>query len=222
MKRQSFGLWSAFFLAALLLVGSALAAYQEVVPYLSGGRDAESKRQALSVAELPIGLSLQAQRLALDDCLQALTPLIGTSLSEENLRVADNCRAMAQDIVSQSPLFSYGWFILAMSFDAESQPDDFQKALAQSQVTTENQWAMASLRLWLGYQRWVQLTPDLREKLGHDIQVVATTNDGRTWLAARYQENEGFREDVISNLEKTSANTQRAFVRALSQSGVAQ
>ena len=221
MRRQSLGLWSAFFLAALLFIGSAAAAYQEILPYLVGGRDAESKRQALLIEPPPIGLSIQAQRLALDDCLQALSPLVGGPPSDDNARIAANCRVMAQDIVRQSPVFSYGWYVLALAYSIDGAYQDFQHALSQSQATTANQWAMASLRLWLGYQHWARLEPALRQQLGLDIQVLATTGDGRRWLAERYQKSEAFKEDVISNLEKTPANIQRAFLSALSQSGAA-
>lgn len=219
MNKQSLGLWGSFVLAVLLLVGSAAAGYQEILPYIVGGRDAESKKQFLWEAHPPIGLSIQAQRLALDDCSQAVSSLIGAEKAESDTRLIENCRWVAEDILGQSPLFSYAWYVLALTYSLDGASEEFQNALAKSQETTANQWAMASLRLWLGYQHWGGLGAPLQEQLGADIGVLATTGPGRTWLATRYRENDGFREDVVASLEKTSPDIQRAFVRALSSLG---
>ena len=216
MNKQSLGLWGSFVFAVFLLIGSAVASYQEILPYIVGGRDAESKKQYLSEVRPPIGLSIQAQRLALDDCSLAVSSLIGAEKTEAGTRLTENCRWVAQDIVDQSPVFSYAWYVLALTYSLDGVTDNFKNAIAKSQETTANQWAMASLRLWLGYQHWGDLGAPLQDQLSADIGVLATTGPGRTWLAQRYRENDAFREEVVSRLEKMPADIQRSFVRALS------
>jgi len=216
LNKQSLGLWGSFVLAVLLLIGSAAASYQEILPYIVGGRDPESKKQFMAEAGPPVGLSLQAQRLVLDDCYQAVSSLIGAEKTASGTQLAENCRQVAEDIIAQSPVFSYAWFALALTHSLDGVSDEFKTALAKSQETTANQWAMASLRLWLGYQHWADLGAPLQEQLGADIAVLATTGPGRNWLAQRYRENDAFREDVVASIEKTSPAIQRSFVRAIS------
>jgi hypothetical protein len=222
LSKQSLGLWLSFFLAILLFAGSASASYREVLPYFVGGSTAESKAAFLSARHPPVALSLQAQRLVLDDCSAALSALIGSGKDEQAAQIQGNCIWTAQDILDEAPIFSYAWYVLALAQSLDGPNEDFQNALSRSQATTANQWAMASLRLWLAFQHWKDLNPELREQMGADIAVLATNGAGRTWLAERYRADELFREAVIDNIETTPANIQRAFVRALSNLSTAQ
>ncbi|KQN74989.1 hypothetical protein [Devosia sp. Leaf64] len=213
------GLWSAAVVAAVLFFGSAAAAYRELVPYITGGSQAEVRLAFLASQPPDPGLSLQAQRLMLDDCVSTLFPLIKAPLGDQQVRAKDNCLILSKTLTEESPIFSYAWFALALAQVVDGQTSEFQHSLAQSQLTTANQWAMASLRLRLAYQYWSSLPLTLQEQLGADIIVLAYSNNGRQWLAQRYAADPAFAEDITANLEKAPPNLQRAFIRAVSTQG---
>lgn len=216
---RAWGLWLSLIVGLALFAGSATAAYRELVPYFAGGDNPQEKLAFLAVETPDPGLSLQAQRLVLDDCVSTLLPLVGTVLTEQAEKVRANCQALSEELVHEAPLFSYAWFSLAMTQAAVGPSADFQHSLAQSQLTTANQWAMASLRLALAYRFWNLLPTSLQDQLGADIIVLAHSGPGRQWLAQRYAENADFREDITASLEKAPPNLQRAFVRAVSSQG---
>ncbi|MDV3253196.1 hypothetical protein DevBK_17800 [Devosia sp. BK] len=216
---RAWGLWLSLIVAVALFAGSATAAYREIVPYFAGGDNAQEKLDFLATGAPDPGLSLQAQRLILDDCVATLLPLVGTALNEETEKVRVSCQSLAEGLLRDAPLFSYAWFGLAVTQAFDGASADFQHSLAQSQLTTANQWAMASLRLALAYPFWSTLPPELQSQLGADIVVLAHSGPGREWLAQRYAGNPDFREDITANLEKAPPNLQRAFVRAVSSQG---
>lgn len=217
---RAWGLWLSLIVAVALFAGSATAAYKEIVPYFAAGGNALEKLDFLAVGVPDSGLSLQAQRLILDDCVATLRPLIGTVLTDETKKVRENCQFLAEGLLRDAPLFSYAWFGLAVTQGLSGDSVEFQHSLAQSQLTTANQWAMASLRLGLAYPFWSTLPATLQNQLGADMVVLAHSGSGRAWLAQRYAENPDFREDVTANLEKAPPNLQRAFVRAVSSQGI--
>lgn len=216
---RAWGLWLSCFIAMVLIVGSAIAGYRELVPYFAGGTDTADKIRFLSAATPDAGLSLQAQRLVLDDCVVIFMPLVGTPLDTEIVPAKQNCQSLAAGLVREAPLFSYAWFTLALTQSFDQSSEDFQQSLSKSQLTTANQWAMASLRLRLAYPFWASLPTALQDQLGADIIVLAHSGDGRSWLAQRYAENPDFREHITVNLEKAPPNLQRAFVSAVSSQG---
>lgn len=217
--RRGWELWLSFFLALILVVGSAAAAYKELVPYVVGGGQLQDRLTFLAAAPPDPGLSLQAQRLVLNDCATTLPSFLGVAMTDEVKQARDNCETLAQSLVHQAPIFSFAWYSLAVAQSLEGPSDAFQNSLSQSQLTTANQWEMASLRLVLAYRFWDSISADLQKQLGADIVVLAHTGDGRRWLALRYAENIDFREDVTANLENAPPNIQRAFVAAVSSLG---
>ena len=217
--RRGWELWLPFYVAAALVVGSAVAAYREVVPYFVGGGELQDRVNLMAAAVPDPGLSIQAQRLVLNDCKTTLLSVLGAAMTEEVKQAKDNCETLAGGVVQDAPLFSFAWYSLAVAQSLDGPSEAFQHSLAQSQLTTANQWAMASLRLRLAYRFWSSISADLKEQLGADIVVFAYSGNGRRWLAQRYAENPAFREDITVNLEKAPPSIQRAFVAAVSSLG---
>ena len=166
---RAWGLWLSLIVAVALFAGSATAAYREIVPYLAGGGTPQEKLDFLAIGVPDAGFSLQAQRLILDDCVSTLLPLIGTVLTNETEKVREHCQSLAEGLLHDAPLFSYAWFGLALTQGLSGNSAEFQTSLAQSQLTTANQWAMASLRLALAYPFWSALPATLQNQLGADI-----------------------------------------------------
>ena len=89
------------------------------------------------------------------------------------------------------------------------------EALRRSASIAPNELWLAALRVQLARELGENLDARSREAQAPDVRLMASTHDGRVWLAQRYQADPGFRPIVADALEGSTPANKQAFLKAL-------
>jgi hypothetical protein len=200
-------------LSALLAGGAGLAAYAEGAPYLSSGLTAEEKFETLVRDAMPVGVSLDAMKLALDDCLRAVRSIHGRAQpTPRRTRMLESCGRLTAEITASAPSYSYGWFVRALVLEQQGDEKGFSAALMRAQLTGPNEQWVAELRADLAEDRFDALDPRVKELHLQDLALLVRSERGVHSIARRYVEEPQFRERITAIAETLAPADQRRFL----------
>lgn len=201
-------------LCALFWLGAAPLAYVELRPFLTGGQTREARFEIIVTGGERPGISSYAQRLTLDNCLEAINSIYGRAQPTlRRQKALTSCGDLSAQIVAASPANAFAWFIGALVAAGEGNVAAMNDRLVHSRQTSPNEQWIAELRVELA-ESWLD-DLDASNKEGHelDLKLMTESYRGAQSVARRYINDVQFRERIVVLVETLPEDTQLRFVQ---------
>lgn len=201
-------------LCVLFWLGVAPLAYAELRPFLTGGQTREARFELIVTGGERPGISSYAQRLTLDNCLEAINSIYGRAQpSPRRQKALATCAELSAKIVTASPANAFAWFIGALAASGEGNVATMNDRLLHSRQTSPNEQWVAELRVELAENRLDDLDALNREGHELDLKLMTESYRGAQSIARRYINDVQFRERIVVLVETLPEATQARFVR---------
>lgn len=154
------------------------------------------------------GISVSAQYEVLSRCESQLqTP--GAAATPEKVQ---RCRAVADDVTSKFPSYSYGWAVLAIAAANQKDWPQFNVALVRARAT-------GPFESWVAVRRWTTAEQNFDELDGlakaaadQDLAMLLSSSLGRKYVAAKYAEAPDLRDRITAAVNLLPSSAQRQFL----------
>lgn len=203
-------------LAAFIAASAAATAALELAPLLNGGETDRARFDRLAAGKMVAAPSSYAKAVTLEDCLGAMTSIYGRVQPHERLvGVLDTCREMARRVAATDPAHGLAWHVMATASAGLGDGPALNSEFVRAVTVAPNEMWLASLRIDLARESLDSLDGLSRLRLTGDLQVMAETHAGRTWLAARYVADPAFRSLAAKALDTLADDRKRSFLDAV-------
>lgn len=214
-RRGRVGLLAILVASALLVLGGAQAAYQELRVYFAGD-EAADRFDALAADTYEAGPSPSSIRMVLDNCQRSISGVYGLMRSADERRpVLEACLRHADAAAARNASFSYAWYVGALSAARLGDVVGFNIRLLQSHITAPYEHWLAMLRASLVEGHFGSTAAHLLPRHTSDLRLLVGSQTGILWVARRYVEDPGFRERIADVVEGMTETDQARFVASL-------
>lgn len=210
-----------FLFSITLAAISIYALILEALPFANNLSSPKDRFIYLEQKSHNISLSIYAQRLTLNDCLEAIAGPTGLAQpTNRRNNMLENCRYNALNSTKSMPTFALAWYIAAFTSAELKLYDDFNSEIIAAQITAPNERWLAHLRVKLALENYDFLSEKAQISNSKDIRLIANSNKGMNLLASEYVEQTELREIIMNIIETLSEEEQNRFVnnvRSISQ-----
>lgn len=200
-------------LSTIFLLAAASILYFETRPFFIDSANRAARFQTVADGENRAGLSTFSQRLALDNCFEAMNSVYGrVQPTLQRQAVFEACQNLADTITSTSPANAFAWFVGALASGALDDVVGMNNRLVQSQRTGANEQWIGELRVGLAERFFADL--DELSATGHelDLQMLVQSARGVRSIARRYVNQPDFRARIAALVEELPEDVQARFV----------
>nr|WP_316656233.1 hypothetical protein [uncultured Gellertiella sp.] len=208
---------------AVFCIGSLAGLLEESRPFLLPSPQGADFFREFDTSSRFFGSSSYSKYLVMMDCRNGLRRIAAEGFQDATKKTfIETCHAIASAIVAREPSFSLGWYIRARSEIALLDVKDFNASLVMAQMTAPREQWQAEDRAELGEDNSGWLNEEATRSHYQDLETLARSYAGSSFLATRYQSDPVFRDKIVSIVEKMPAIDQRRFlanVRKLARNG---
>ena len=163
------------------------------------------------------GLGYENQRQSLLDCANVLTNLrlrlTGKLLAGDDALAVQNCLALADYVVTDTPTNSHAWYIGALAASVCADWAGMNRRLELSQKTGRTEQWLGELRVSLAEANYIRLDETTKATNDRDLLMLVTSVSGTRAIAFRYVNSPDFRNRITTIVEGIGAEEQRRFIR---------
>ena len=203
-----------FIFTIFLAIISGFAFLIEIKPFLASNTSPTARFNILEKNNVTASLSLSANRLKLNNCLEALAGPIGMAQpTSRRKNVLTSCQKLARNITKSMPTHAFAYYIGAFASAELRQYETFNFQVVASQKTAPNEQWLAELRVDLVEDKREYINTQTNLSQNKDLTLLAKSAKGVKSIANRYVKQPKFRERITSLVETLSPNEQREFIR---------
>lgn len=200
-------------LSSIFLLAAMSVLYFEARPFFIDSANRAARFQSVADGENRAGLSTFSQRLALNNCFEAMNSIYGrVQPTPRRQAVLGECQNLADTIAAMSPANAFAWFVGALASGNLDDVTGMNTRLVQSQRTGANEQWIGELRVGLAERFFADL--DAVSAAGHeqDLQMLVQSSRGVRFIARRYVSQPDFRARIAALVEELPEDVQARFV----------
>jgi hypothetical protein len=197
---------------AAVVFSAAMASKESVV--LSYGPQTDLVHLGkIQRGEAEPGFSAYANKRLLLSCLYGIVSVYGlASTPAAHMQFAQNCLAIADKVLEQSPTMSFAWEVRAAANGVLGDFSSMNNDLVASWRTGPNEQWVAEHRSNTAETYLSKLDAEARRAHEQDLAILVLSNSGIASIAQRYMRQPDFRERITEIVSKMSDQDQRRFV----------
>lgn len=205
-------------LSACLLLAAAYGTALEAMPYVATGGTLEHRLATLEQGVVPIGLSLPARQLLLEDCAAVSRSIYGRTLrADRRAELLGACARAAARITADTPTHGYGWYVGALMEVERGDRSAFNIQLERAYQTAPTEQWLAELRADLVESHLDQVEPANLDSHVRDLTLLVRSQRGVRTIANRYLRVPAFRERITRIVELLPVADQKRFLANIRQ-----